>query len=61
MIANEKNMGWLMIPLGALLFSIRKLLSPLTFIQKRLNIKPRWFWIFILGFSLVLLIEWLRR
>ncbi|NJR71606.1 MAG: tetratricopeptide repeat protein, partial [Synechococcales cyanobacterium CRU_2_2] len=61
MIASEQTLGWLMIPLGTLAFTIRQLLSPLTFIPKRLKIKPLWFWLFTLSLGLILLIAWLRR
>jgi tetratricopeptide (TPR) repeat protein len=61
LITSEQSMGWFMILSGVLIFAIRQLLSPLTFIQKRLKIKPLWFWLFTAGLGLVLLIAWLRR
>ena len=49
MIANEKAVAWLILPMGYLLFVIRLILSPLTQLQKCLNIPPRYFWIFCVG------------
>lgn len=61
LLASEQTMGWFLIPLGVVIFTIRQLLSPLTALQKRLNIKPLWFWLFTAGLSLALLIAYLRR
>ena len=60
MIANDKAMAWLMLPLGYLLFALRTLLSPLTHLQKKLKIKPLRFW-FCVGITIVFLIAWLKK
>jgi lipid-A-disaccharide synthase-like uncharacterized protein len=59
-LASERMMAWLLLPMGYLLFAIRTLLSPLTFLQKKLKIKPLWFWLGILILVLTL-IYWLKR
>ena len=60
LIASDKAMAWLMLPLGYLLFALRTLLSPLTHLQKKLKIKPLWFW-FCVGITIVFLIAWLKK
>jgi tetratricopeptide (TPR) repeat protein len=60
LIASEQMMAWLLIPMGYLQFAIRTLLSPLTFLQKKLKIKSLWFWLGLL-LAIALLIYWLKR
>ncbi len=55
-------------PIDYLLFALRTLLSPLTYLQKKLKIKPLWFWVGV-GITLVydrpevivFLIAWLKK
>ena len=60
MIASEKSMAWLVLPLGYFLFALRTLLSPLAHFQKKLKIKPLWFWSCV-GITIVFLIAWLKK
>jgi|GEM_PF-2326684 len=55
-------------PIDYLLFALRTLLSPLTYLQKKLKIKPLWFWVgaeMALVYDrpevIVLLIAWLKK
>jgi tetratricopeptide (TPR) repeat protein len=59
-ITSEKSIAWFIFPIGYLMFAIRILLSPLTFLQKKLKIKPLWFWL-TAALLLVILIYWLKR
>ena len=49
MIADEKEIAWLILSMGYLSFSFRLLLSPFTQLQRRLNIPSRYFWLFCVG------------
>ena len=68
LIASEKSVAWFMLPIRYLLFALRTLLSPLIYLQKKLKIKPLWFW-FCVGIALVydrpevivFLIAWLKK
>jgi tetratricopeptide (TPR) repeat protein len=60
LIASERMIASFMIPIIYLAFTIRTLLSPLTFLQKKLKIKPLWFWLGVLIVVLIL-IYWLNR
>ena len=60
MIASEKTMAWLLFPMGYLIFVFRLLLSPLTQLQKRLNIPAKYFW-FCVGLAVVFLVWKLRN
>jgi tetratricopeptide (TPR) repeat protein len=60
LIASEQMNAWLLIPMDYLLFAIRTLLSPLTFLQKKLKIKSLWFSLGLL-LAIALLICWLKR
>ncbi|PZO44332.1 MAG: hypothetical protein DCF17_04130, partial [Shackletoniella antarctica] len=59
LIASEKIMAWLLLPLFYCVFILRTVLSSLTRLQKGLKLHPLAFW-FILGVALVLLVAWLR-
>lgn len=60
LIASDKAMAWIFLPMGYLLFSLSLLLSPLTQLQTRLKIPPQFFW-FAVGLAIVLLVWWLKR
>jgi len=59
LIASEKMIAWFNLPLGYLLFLLRKVFSPFTRLQKTLKIYPLVFW-FGFGLALILLTAWLR-
>lgn len=60
MIVSEKSMAWLNFSIGYLLFALRTLLSPLIYLQKKLKIKPLWFWVGV-GIAVFLVIAGLKR
>ena len=61
LIASDKAMAWLFLPMGYLLFVIRLLLSPFTQLQKRLNIPPRYFWLFCIGLAICFVVWKLKN
>ncbi len=60
LIADEEAMLWLNFLGGYLLLIPRFILSPLTRLQKRLNIQPFFFWC-AFGIALYLVLWWLKR
>ncbi len=60
MIQSDNQMAWLIDSIGYLIFLVRRIFSPLTQLQKRFKIPPRYFW-FCIGLAIVLLLWKLKN